>query len=758
MPDLYLSGSLHLHVGSAPAPNDAAPKAAPTHHLAVVDCSGSMAGELPLLVAQLKNKLPSLLDPGDFFSIVWFSGRNEAGVVLDHASVRGLQDLDKLQKTLEKWLKPVGMTGFVKPAQIARDLFLLDRTGTRKNLLFLSDGCENQSSKAEVFSAFQALGREVSAATVVEYGYYADRAMLGKLAELSGGSIVLSRDFPSYDVVFERALSAGPREKFVDVQIALAPEGDVVFVLDDRQRTVRVFRTDTAGAATTATSVSLPEGCSYAFLYNKPSDTSFAVSSDTPTATAALYAATAATAALYAALAVFGHRMKGGLVRQILQFLGDVALIEQFSGCFGKQRYADFVETATAIAFEGTTGRTFDANAVPEESAFTVPDLLTLLLSDPSSRLLLDNPLFQYARMSRGRQDVSATKLVFEKAVTADGAADTGVPLLALTWNEERPNVSVLVERFGTVDLSVPLRDAPQFRGRLPEKFPTRIFRNYNLVRDGIVHVDLLPVGVSEAVFNRLKKAAPKILRGCSRVEGGRMEVVLDVSGLPVTNWAAVKEVSAREFFLREYALHAARSWQKVLKVLLDEVDPGARQEGKREALSKLYGDEAAAWLKTLGLTDHGYAPPKTAQVETKDVYTAKFLIVRMKGLSSIPSVKEVREQREKNRVKNAGYEMAVCLAHFDEFMEATRGMNAAGKKDAGEALLARLDAAQREVRRLIVEQAKTRFTIITGQVWFAEFSSLDLDDSTMTLGASGDGLPFDVEFSAELVEKDIPV
>lgn len=749
MPDIYLTGDLHLHIGNTPASDDAAKsKPAPTHHLAVVDCSGSMAGELPLLVAQLKNKLPSLLDPGDFFSLVWFSGRNEAGVVLDHANVRGLQDLDKLQKTLEKWLKPVGMTGFVKPAQIARDLFLLDRPNTRKNLLFLSDGCENQSTKPEVFSAFQALGREVSAATVVEYGYYADRAMLGKLAELSGGSVVLSRDFPSYDVVFERALSAGPREHFVDVQIPFAPEGDVVFVLDERQKTVRVFQTvnlllsgdSVYGRALGA----LPEGCSYAFLYKssyKGPSTEFAVAT----------APAAATAALYAALAVFGHRMKGGVVRQILAALGDVALVEQFSSCFGKQRYADFVETATSVAFAGTTGRAFDANAVPEENAFTVPDLLTLLLSDPTSRLLLDSPMFQYARMSRGREDVSATKLVFEKA-------DTGVPLLALTWNEERPNISILVERFGTVDLSAPLRTAPQFRGRLPEKFPTRIFRNYNLVRDGIVHVDLLPVGVSEATFERLKKDAPKIVRNTIARHGDngtRMEVVLDVSRLPVTNWAAVKEVKAKDFFLREYALHAARSWQKVLKVLLDEVDPGARQEGKREALSKLYGDEAAAWLKTLGVTDNGYSPVKTTQAEAKDVYTAKLLLARMKGLSSLPTVEAVREQRAKDRVKNAGYEMAVCLAHFDEFMEAAKGMNAAGKKDAGVALAARLDAAQREVRGLIVEQAKTRFAIITGQVWFAEFTSLD--NSTMTLGAA-DGLPFDVDFSAELVEKEIPV
>ena len=52
-----------------------------TNHIFVVDVSGSMYYELPLIRTQLKNKLSNLMKEGDTISIVWFSGSRDAGIL-----------------------------------------------------------------------------------------------------------------------------------------------------------------------------------------------------------------------------------------------------------------------------------------------------------------------------------------------------------------------------------------------------------------------------------------------------------------------------------------------------------------------------------------------------------------------------------------------------------------------------------------------------------------------------------------------------
>jgi len=62
-----------------------------TNHIFVVDVSGSMYNELPLIRTQLKNKLSNLMKEGDTISIVWFSGRNDAGILKEEVEVKSLK-------------------------------------------------------------------------------------------------------------------------------------------------------------------------------------------------------------------------------------------------------------------------------------------------------------------------------------------------------------------------------------------------------------------------------------------------------------------------------------------------------------------------------------------------------------------------------------------------------------------------------------------------------------------------------------------
>ena len=69
-------------------------------------------------------------------------------------------------------------------------------------------------------------------------------------------------------------------------------------------------------------------------------------------------------------------------------------------------------------------------------------------------------------------------------------------PLNSLTWNSSKLNLSVLAKIQGTVEL----KDGHQKFG-LVKNYPTFIFRNYTLVKDGFLNVQKLPVSVSEQTF-----------------------------------------------------------------------------------------------------------------------------------------------------------------------------------------------------------------------------------------------------------------
>ena len=705
------------------AGTEKASKPPPTHHVAVIDCSGSMGGELPNVRKQLSEKLPTMLDPGDFFSLVWFSGRGEAGVVLDHVSVKSVKDIDKLQKTLEKWLRPIGLTGFYEPAQLAEKLFLADAgKNVRKSLLFLSDGCENQTSEDRVLDAFKKLAAVVDAATVVEYGYYADRALLGRLATMDGGSLVLSKDFGDYEIVFERTLRGGPKEKFVEVQLATDPVDFIVYGLDSNSADVRIFEVDGNRC------VKLPEGYCFSFLSKHERGSNPSGGADER----------AWQVDLHLGLAVFGHRMRGKIVRQLLMKTRNLEMANLFGRCFGKQRYGEFVERAkaTAVAKLRSADNSYPTgDVVFEKNALTIPELLGMLVQDACARFLPDHPMLQYARMSRPRQDVSPNKLAFIRH-----SGEDGVPFLGLTWNEERANISALVTYLGTVDLSGILPVA--LKGKIPAIYPTKIYRNYNFVRDGIVHIDLLPILASGATLDAIRARNKDVVRQYKlREADGLFFAVLDLTKLAVTNWEAAESVSAKEFFLREYALHRARSRQKVFKAMLDEQDSQARAEARSEGVAKVYDEESAKWLREIGITDNGFAPKKTIQADSLDSYTGQALQVSMKGMSSLPSWKEFKAAFAKGSSTPRIHEM-------------TQAYNT-GRVASVEGLKKLLEASIAETRKLIAEQAKTRFTILTGQTWFKEFSTAGEGSLALT---KEDGLPFEVAFTAKIADVSIDI
>jgi len=784
-----ITDDLYLVRHPVPTAAPAAPVELPTNHIVVIDCSGSMSGDLPQIRAQLKAKLPRLLGEADTISIVWFSGRGQFGILVEGEAVATLADLKDLHNRIDRWLKPIGMTGFREPLGVAGELAkrLVKKTpGSVCSLFFMSDGCDNQWGRAEILKAVEEAAAGVAAATIVEYGYYADRAMLSKMAEVCGGAHIFADSFARYEPVFEAAMQKRPTGgKKVELRIGADAVGGFVYALGD-EATLLTFGVQ-------GDTVLVPEGTEEVwFLSPTLVGTKLAVAETSlrnisNKKRGGEQPDPSWPAAAYAAISLFAVRMKPEVVYPLLKATGDVAFIESFSTCFGKQRYSTFQEEALRAAFNPSLRcvRGWDPDRVPPDDAFTVLDLLEILADDDGNKVLLNHPSFVYNRIGRKQLDASenltATELKEIETLTDElkglrdpkrigeinqrigeitGAKkeglkftesanpDEGYSISDLTFSEERANVSIKVKKEGTVNLAGRL----PFAGKVPEQFPTHIFRNYAIVKDGLVNVEKLPVKLTDATINRLKGRCPlDTLQPIKENVHGR-QMTFDLTQLPVINRKMVQRVSARRLFEMEFEALRIAGAQKVYGDYKKRLFPELRTAG----LAEKYGEEAAKWLAEQGITDGGFNPKSTA-AESTDVYMGKELKVSLKGFSTLPPVKDVLAKvGAAGASAHAGKAKPISgaaglMAPYVRDVERLVAQHGEKSPELKRLLDEGLAAAKKRRRELLFQIAQVKFSVIVGQVWFTEFATLD--ENTLTVPLEGD-----VVCKAELREVQIAI
>lgn len=717
------------------------------NHIVVLDCSGSMSMDLPKIASQLKAKLPKLINEGDTLTLIWFSGRGEFGVVIEGEEIATLKDLSAVNKLIDRWLRPVGMTGFKQPIEeVSKVIARIGKTNSNPfSLFFMSDGCDNQWSRAEILKALTAISNgQLVSSTFVEYGYYADRALLADMAAKMGGAHIHADAFakyePVFDVAMKRKIDTIDRVR-LSVNESQPVIGDFAFTLSDCE--IIAYETHD-GTVTVPMSVSAV----YYFVASAPRNASASHMGGTGRLLSSSSGNAEEYSAAYAAMSLFAVRMKSDIVYSILRKLGDVAFIDQFSLCFGKQKYSKFMDDAKAATFDASKRMTkgYDANKVPNDDAFTIFDLLKVL-EEQNARILLDHPDFIYGKISRSRLNAddhlsaaeqeklmsvqvrmqserSAAKLKEYQAeidsilaskgealkFVADPSPD-GYAISSLTYNESRPNISMLVKKTGYVDLSARASQFPGHGISDTHKFKTFIFRNYAIVADGLVHIEKLPVKISHPVHVVLTLAGVKMTPD----EDGNY--VIDLAALPIINRRMVQNVSAASAIVNAYDLLKAQATAKVVKDYRSVLFPTAKLQGWKDR----YGEETTLWLQKQGLTEYSGFNPKMVQAESTDVIVGKELDIKLKGYSTLPTVSKVRDALK------SGAKMNGPTAMMAEVVTATEAWLATNPKKLHEAwLTGREKALVAETRALMYQNSRMVFSIIVGQTWFTEFATLD--------------------------------
>ena len=689
----------------------------PVNHVFVIDCSGSMHYDLPKIRIQLKNKLPSLLKQNDTVSLVWFSGKGEFGKLVEKVKVNDLNDLNRLSAAIDRWLQPMGCTGFVEPLHSVRELC---DTNDVYSMMFLTDGCDNEWPRSQIIDASTELATLLANAVFVEYGFYCNHQLLTEMADATNGAVVFAEDFDKYDPIFDGICKRRITSRRIEVEVG-SPVENFVWSCGD------------AGAITYKVDngkVYVPEDVDEVFWFTDESDSTVTN-----------------WKALYQGLSALALNRRSEFVRKQLSDIGDVALYNKYSNAFGKQNLYDFAETLRKAGEDDklrfTQGK--QVGLQPKEDAYTVLNLLYDLKQGDAQ---VDMSKLHYNRIGRAtemsaelsRKETEAltesisssssireikeltdeaVRLATERSRMRFASSSNLAKIGSFSYNETRPNVSMLFSLNGTVGLP---SDAPS---ALPHDFPTTIFRNYTVIRDGLLNIEQLPVVAAQSVIDKLK------LNGVPMRQESDGTTVIDLRSMPIINAKMVKSVNAQSLADAIHENMSLKASVKVFKGFLEEVKPAE----KSQDIKAKYGEECAEYLKSVGITDSGFNP-KTTLSKPTDKYMSVEFAVKFKGLSTIPSYNALLKKLSTGKPLTVGEQL--LKPAYDECV---KQKSALSESDFIDWLEEQIRVSTEKANALYEKIIEDKFSIVIGQTWFG-----DLDVNNPTLVSNGVPVTFEIK------------
>jgi hypothetical protein len=630
---------------------------AATNHVYLVDVSGSMHQSLPLMRQHLKNIVSMIAQPDDTFSIIYFSGRGQCGVVCEGVPVNDLASVTSVQNAIDRWLQPIGLTGFAEPIALAHETAKRLSNGKFNNFVMLTDGYDNQSNRTNIIDNVRMLPEVFHSTSFIEYGWYCDRPLLARMAEACGGLHVFAECYDHYETVFDEVVRDAVRDTLIEVKVNKRA-----------QHAIYLLNTHIIIADVKEGTVSVPESVERVHSI-VPGDVLQKHLSDDH-----LYLI------LYYAVKISNTK----LAWRCLEALGDVRMVDQYTNAFTRQEITDFlqlIETAVILP-EARFVKGQDFNYVPPENAPTVLDALSIL-SDNDVQVVVDSPYFEYTR-------TGVRKTPSEELPKFIRSPNQMATVTGLTYHSSRPNVSLQTLVNGTVEL--PDNDFDL------KRVPSVQWKNYTVIRDGILNIHALPVIVDYAVADRLRGLG-KHLVDLVEDHGEKQYVVLDLDSLPVINRKMTSDVDLAEFAKIVRGLLLNQAFVKGLKSCLSQKD------GKAEGLADKYGQEAASWLSSIGVRDYGFSP-KVESSDSVDVYYSTELEYKVKGLNTLPSANAVQKKLDADKSLTVG-----------EYLVSHGMQNKAARNDKDlKDLIKITEAGTRGLQQML---SSVVYAMVLGKSWF---------------------------------------
>jgi len=477
----------------------------------------------------------------------------------------------------------------------------------------------------------------------------------------------------------------------------------------------------------------------------------------------------APTTSLYAGIYVLSDKLLNEDAEKIFYALGDNYHYKMLVNAFGKQKLNAFksaIKECVADASKRFPAGQSTITPVPDD-AYCLMNLIEDLGSVENCLFYPNHKSFEYNRIGRKRvargKDLSAadkkrlaeakdideitkiTEELKEKNVEVkfvNSNPERGYPLTDLVWNAERANLSVRIYIEGKAML-------PENKFGV-EEVSTFKYNTFTLVKDGIVNVHKLPVLATKRVHEILDNGSVGyefiIAKG-----NAPAYFIIDLTSIPLVNRGMVKAISAEELAKKEWELKKLQGDKKVYDFYRKELFP---KESK--SFKELLGEEAAAWLKEVGVTDYNGFNPKTDAAEAQDFYMSVNLATKIKGLSSLPKVDDVKKKiLAGDSLKLSEWVMADALKKYmaEQASEMYQSLSEEQQKGVLKTYLTtKSDLLNKRRRKVLQEIAEIKFALILSKKWFKEFQSFDENTLELTLDDQ------DLKFTFDLNEKEVKV
>lgn len=248
---------------------------------------------------------------------------------------------------------------------------------------------------------------------------------------------------------------------------------------------------------------------------------------------------------------------------------------------------------------------------------------------------------FNYQRITKETESVGIAEFTRE---------EDRVPFGGISFNSERANLNIGLVIGGKVKL-------PSNSFGIDE-VDSSIYRSFNIVRDGKVNTKTLKVYLSEKTFNVFSEQG--LVEG--KYDADKVyEINLDGFEVDEKRTVSIEDfvINNLEEFKSKAAVKVYKEFQKVNKI---------------ENLANKYGQEAAEFLQSLGVTDRGFSPDVKVN-DAKGSYKALTINLKVKGMSSIPSYNAVVKKITANKKINAADQLLTSV--IDEVAKKQSQLNA---------------------------------------------------------------------------------
>ncbi len=619
-------------------------KVVPTkmHHIHILDRSGSMRDHINTLVDQMQKTIEFLREE-DILSVLWFASPGQYRTIL-----KGAKKSPELPKLLDTLRSVMGTTCFSDPLNEAKNIVEeLAPLCPNCAITLFTDGqavtpWNEQEEERKSIEIIKSLKNKILAFNSIGFGSNYSQSFLRELSSISEfGVFTHSSEIEDYATIFKNNFDRIVEGKIeqVHIEYGLDIEGVYLNRKFTKMEKLEMYLSRLDRNKNQFFLVS--KKGDFQFFYNDKEYFSKDITEETaePTVRNFLYS--------YAYGLYYNGKRRESL--EVLSVLRDKALLDSHMSAFTFDECAAHlasIEKAVFSTSERMKEGEAKANYLPPKDAFCVMDVLNMLAKEDAFYLPFHKEADKYSRIGKKTVDTYNLFEASKEPVVS--------PFSEFVFNKERVNLSIRFNIPGKVKLNP--REAEGVG--LPSEVEAHQWRNNTFIKDGTLNIKrciaLIPVKLYQEIQSKRKicEELPNDKELSEKYEkeyGTKFILVrINFSRIPIINATYNEDISPEKIFRICSKLLNLECYQKYLNHYWKNFEEKATATQMKIGFFENMSSDQIKVLENHGIDKNGTyvgVNRETPKNSESDFYETREFQFVFKGVSSLPSVKEVTEK-----------------------------------------------------------------------------------------------------------------